>query len=435
MSKNLKPGVKYFGIVCLVFLLSFSLSGFVLANKPDQMTIITVDTGETFARSTIEEFSEKYGIEIVWQVVPYAQLWGQITTAITGGQPVDLFWIDNPWHPELGSLGMVHALNDWYSEEELASLTANYLPVTIDMLISNDKLWGLPVLAATTNFYYNEDILTELGYDNPPQTWEELETISQEAIDADLADYGIFFGWTPSESLIVHFDTFLKLFGGDWMNEDKSQWTFNSEEGIQALTYMKHLLDTGIAAPGSVEVDDWVSQNSFLAGRVPFEVNWGRVKSQLVNPEQSQVTDSGRVGLIPGIELDSYTVMGGGGWSVGITARSPEWSFKLMEYAASKPVGRRLIEGYGSEAAWKAFYEAPLVDEFTSDDYPFFAGFKQQIEYAGFRPSAYLTWYSHFRDNILNPRVHEALLGRISPEEALNQAQREAQRELESFGL
>ncbi|MFN2362990.1 MAG: hypothetical protein ABR596_01740, partial [Halarsenatibacteraceae bacterium] len=61
--------------------------------------------------------------------------------------------------------------------------------------------------------------------------------------------------------------------------------------------------------------------------------------------------------------------------------------------------------------------------------------FKDHIEYGGLRPSDNLTWYSEFRNNIFTPAMHRALLGEQDVEEALDQAQEEAQELLESRGL
>ncbi len=403
---------------------------------PEKLSIIALDLdAEQFAPG-VELFEETYGIEVEWIRLPYGQLWDQITTTIMGGATVDLYMMSNSWHPELGKLGMALPIDELMAPEELAELTANYFDITIDFLSSHGNLWGLPGTATILMFYYNSAILNELGYDDPPATWDELLQISREAVDAGLAEYGFFPGWIVGEDGMVWFDLMLKLHGGAWMNEDQTEWTFNDEAGIAALTLMKEILDEGIVPRAALEVSDWANMHTFLAGNAVFEISWVFLYGMAVDPDQSEIVDDVRVALMPGIELDTYTVLGGGGYAISPTTRSPEWSLKLLQYMKGELGGRGTMDYmYGAENCWKALYEEPYVQEFPVEEYPLREVFLEQLQHAGLRPSDYLTWYSQFRNNIFMPAVHRALLGEISVEEALNIAYDSAQRTLERAGL
>jgi len=406
--------------------------------KPEVLNIIALDIDVVQFGEAVAAFERDHGIRVEWLEFPYGQLWSQITTSITAGTTIDLYMMSNSWHAELGGLGMAIPLNDLATEAELEELTAKYFPVTVEFLTSHDgKLWGLPGTAASVSFFYNRTMLEELGYTEPPSTFDEMLAIGREALDAGLASYVYFPGWLAGhEDGMVQFDVMLKLFGGEWMNEDRSEFIFNDEAGVNALTKMKAILDEGLVPRAALETSDWDNFHFFLAGDQPFEINWNFVWGRALDPDQSSIIDDVASAPIPGIVRDTYSVLGGGGYAISPTSRSPEWAFELLKYMMSETGIKGVMrEQGGAEGTIAALYEPPAIDAFPSDQYRLVDTFKAQMEYAGLRPSHFLTWYSEFRNNIFTPALHRALLGQQTPEEALNQAQREAQAMLEREGL
>ena len=406
-----------------------------MPEKPDTLTVISQDIVTDPLAQAVEKFEQEQGIEVEWLEYPSGELWDQLTTSIVGDDTFDVFYFSGSWQAELGAQGMMLPLEDIAPREILAELESRYFQVAIDSLKAHDQLWGLPIVAATMHFFYNEAMLEELGYQEPPATWEEMLEMSREAVEAELASYGFFPGWVSAhEDGMVWFDLMLKLYDGAWMNEERTEFIFNDERGVEALTLMKEILDEGLVPRAALEQSDWDNFHYFLAGDQLFEINWSFIYPFTVNPEMSEIADEVGVALIPGIERESYTVLGPNGFGISPTTRSPEWAFKLMAYLTGEEAARGLLTSqHGSAAAFAELYDDH--PEFTVEDYALIEIFGEQMEYAGFRPSTYLTWYSEFRDNIFTPLMHEALLGEIEPQEALDQAQQQAQEILESEGL
>ncbi len=435
----MKKLLSLFLVVGLVFVLAPMAEAYPdeMPPKPDKLSIIALDIDVDQFGEGAAIFEEKYGIEVEWMEFSYGALWDQITTSIAGGTTFDLYMMSNSWHPELGKLGMAVPLDEIVSAETLAEINERYFDITVEFLSSHGHQWALPGTAATVSFFYNQTMLEELGYYEPPTTWDEMLEICREAIDAGLADYGFFPGYLAGhEDGMVQFDIMLKLHGGEWMNEDMTEWTFNSEAGVQALTLMKEMLDEGIIPRASLEQSDWDNFHYFLAGNAPFEINWNFVHKMAQDPERSDVVDDFVVGHIPGIVRDTYTVLGGGGYAISPTTRSREWSFKLLDYMHREEgaIGVMREQG-GAEATIEKIYEDPAAYGFSIEEYPVIEIYRQQLEYAGLRPSDDLSWYAEFRNNIFTPAMHRALLGQQDIEEALNQAQEEAQQMLEAEGL
>ncbi len=405
--------------------------------KPEKLSIIALDIDVDQFGEGVAIFEEEYGIEVEWMEFPYGALWDQITTSIAGGTTFDLYMMSNSWHPELGMLGMAVPLGDIVSQEKLDEINERYFDITVEFLSSHGEQWALPGTAATVTFFYNATMLEELGYEEPPATWDEMLEISRKAIDEGLADYGFFPGYLAGhEDGMVQFDIMLKLHGGEWMNEDMTEWTFHKEAGVQALTLMKEMLDEEIIPRAALEQSDWDNMHYFLAGNTPFEINWNFVHKMAQDPERSDIVDDFAVGHIPGIVKDTYTVLGGGGYAISPTTRSKEWSFVLLDYMHQVEGAIGVMEEQGgAEATIKEVYENPEEFGFLLEEYPVIEVFKEQLLYGGLRPSDDLSWYAHFRDNIFTPAMHRALLGQQDIEEALNQAYEEAQNMLDAEGL
>lgn len=409
-----------------------------MPDKPDELSIIATDIDvDQYVQIGADNFEEEYGIEVNIMSFAYGDLWDQIVTSIAGGEVFDLYQMSNSWHPELGEYGMAVALDEIVSEEELDEITDRYFDVSIEFLTSGGHLWALPGNVSTLVFFYNEAMLNELGYDYAPETWDEMIDISREAIDEGLAEHGFFPGWLAAhEDGMVWFDIMLKLHDGNWINEEQTEWTFHEEEGVKALTLMKELLNEGIVPEASLEVSDWDNYHMFLSGQTPFEINWNFVLELADDPDASDIIGDYGVDHIPGIERDTYTVLGGGGYGISPTTRSEEWAFKLTDYLhRAEPQANLLKALDGAEATVKDLYENPEDHTISREENPLMDMYEQQLGYGGLRPSDYLTWYSEFRDEIFTPAMHRALMGEQGIEEALNEAYEEAQQLLEQRGL
>jgi hypothetical protein len=88
-----------------------------------------------------------------------------------------------------------------------------------------------------------------------------------------------------------------------------------------------------------------------------------------------------------------------------------------------------MLNGRGSDISWAPLYEDKSV--FTK--LPLLATYVEQVKYGGLRPQ--LSWYGEFRDTMVLPELHAALLGQVDAKTALDDAQRKAQEHLAKSGM
>jgi len=157
-----------------------------------------------------------------------------------------------------------------YTEEELddffpIALAADYLP-------QFEARYGWPPYKSMEVMYYNEDWLAELGYDGPPETWEEFAEMACAATEQPFsgatgegASYGYVYSIDASR-----FATFTFSRGGNIINETGTGYVFGGTEGLEALTFLKGLVDQGCAAEQTERYGD---QSDFGAGRSLFTIS------------------------------------------------------------------------------------------------------------------------------------------------------------------
>lgn len=109
--------------------------------------------------------------------------------------------------------------------------------------------------------YYNVDWLNELGYENPPRTWEEFREMACAASDA---------GGTRGYVLSIDAFTFAHMltnWGGEFIELQPPAYTFAGPEGTAVLNFVRELLQEGCAV---VEMEPYGDRAAFAAGEVLF---------------------------------------------------------------------------------------------------------------------------------------------------------------------
>jgi multiple sugar transport system substrate-binding protein len=88
--------------------------------------------------------------------------------------------------------------------------------------------------------YYNQDGLTELGYDGPPKTWEEFAEMACAATDADAGTVGYEISTDASRFASMVFSRH-----GTYFAEDGSTFDFMNDTVKETMQLMKDLYDQG----------------------------------------------------------------------------------------------------------------------------------------------------------------------------------------------
>jgi len=167
----------------------------------------------------------------------YPDLREKILAAIAAESPPDLAISYQNMIAEYAEAEVIQPLDDYLlcekyglSEEDLNDYFKAFIEGDRYPAFDN-KILSWPPNRSMEVMFYNIDKLNELGYDNPPETWEEFKEMCKAAKDSGMEGYCIapsastFAGWVWSR-------------GGELLSEDGKETVFK-EQGIEALTFLK----------------------------------------------------------------------------------------------------------------------------------------------------------------------------------------------------
>jgi len=162
------------------------------------------------------------------------------------------------------------------------------------------KTYAIPLSFVALTMYYNEDMLKAAGIDSPPTDKASFEAAAQ-AMTANGNNGFLITTGFPVQQI---FQTLLHQYGGTEFSADGTKATWNSEAGVQALTWMKEASDK--YGQPNLEVD--ADLGAFKAGTAGMIWNgiW-----QVPSLTGSAVSFAGKPAPVPQIGTQPSTWAGG----------------------------------------------------------------------------------------------------------------------------
>jgi len=126
--------------------------------------------------------------------------------------------------------------------EDKADFYASFLQQGVHPAFGNQRL-GFPPNRSMEGLFYNLTWLQELGFDGPPTTPDEFRDMACAAAEANGDGTGGYI--LRDDASAVAAWTF--AFGGDVLTEDGTGYVYNGQATIDAMTFLKGMLDDGCA--------------------------------------------------------------------------------------------------------------------------------------------------------------------------------------------
>ena len=170
--------------------------------------------------------------------VPHDAYPDKITAAIPRGKGPDIFIFAQDRIGDWAVKDVIQPIGFWVGDE----VKSRFLPGTIDALIYDDELYGLPTAFKCTALYYNKKLVQ-----NPPATTEELISIGKANTNLEKKKFGLVYenGLTYYNSLWIY------GFDGGFFNADRNP-VLNQKPNIDALNFSKSLLKTHHIMPDEI---------------------------------------------------------------------------------------------------------------------------------------------------------------------------------------
>jgi multiple sugar transport system substrate-binding protein len=224
------------------------------------------DTAQSDAIDTqIDAFKAHFpNITVEPQIVPWADYWTQLQTAVAGGETFDVFWINTASLPVYASadalLPITSIVGDGGIDPSLlpAALVASYAWEGVQ--------YGLPRDFDSIALFYNKDIFDKAGvaYPDDTWTWETFRSVSEQLTDAD----NLVFGAGLQTSWQENYYNFIWQNEGRLLNDDMSASLVGEPPAAEALTYLTEFFTSELTPSIALQQSNPVADTLFPAGQV-----------------------------------------------------------------------------------------------------------------------------------------------------------------------
>gem|GEM_PF-2456196 len=363
----------------------------------------------------IEAFESEYpNIKVNVSVVGWGEYWEKTVVAILGGSGPDVFWMTMYDVISWIERGLIEDLTARIDSDPIASQHfAEMWPILTEAYTYKGRIWGMPRDFDSIAVVYNTNYVAEAGL-------PDLSAIDDHWTTDDYVDYARRmtirsgdqvqrWGAIVSGSIQEGYGNFVRTFGGEFFNEERTAMIVDSAASREAIQYLYELIHVHQVAPlGDLDI---FHQNQ--AAMIPIG-NWNlRWTRQLVpQTEVAQLPLASRTG-------QRSSMVHGLADVINPYSENKDAAFEfikfLSSYAAHEILGSTGTVIPSRQDASLLYFAADVLPG-TSTAY------LEAINYGAIYPSTPYLARNQW-EPILSSAVQRALNGEVPVEEALSTAQ------------
>lgn len=207
-------------------------------------------------------------ITVEMNTVQWGQYYQRVAAAVHAGKGPDVGALQIDQLATQSARQTLNPLDDVLGE--LAVSSDDYPAEVWDGGVFRDQRFGVPLDVHSLASYANRGMLDEAGLGEIPTDGAEYLTFLQEAQGAGIEEPF----WMPNRwPAHLMFLSLLWQFGGEPYAEDGTQATFDSDAGVQALEWMRGVVESGLS-PDNVAVDSQYTAFKDNRGAVTWDGIW-----------------------------------------------------------------------------------------------------------------------------------------------------------------
>jgi arabinogalactan oligomer/maltooligosaccharide transport system substrate-binding protein len=250
---------KHLTLILVVIMLVGLVPAATAQEAKPQLLIWADETRAPVIEDLGASFADEYGVELVVQQLAFGDIRDQLKIAGPAGEGPDVIVGGHDWLGELVTNGMLAPV-------DLGDAAADFAPGAIAALTWDGQLYGVPYAIENVGFFYNMDLVPE-----PPTTWDEVRTMSQDVIDSGKAQYG----FIRMDDDPYHFYPIQTAFGGyifgldDLGNYNPEDVGEDNAGSVAALQWVQGMIKDGLMPSG---LDNNASQTLFFDGEAAMYI-------------------------------------------------------------------------------------------------------------------------------------------------------------------
>lgn len=358
----------------------------------------------------------------------YGETLTKAVTAIRGGTGPHFSVLLAAELHSLRDMDILASVEDIDNSAETRSWLSGFFPAFMANSLAEGKTWSVPFQRSTSIYFYNKAMFREAGLnpDAPPRTWAELVDAGKKLTRREGAGgrWGVQLA-TNHGTAQWTFGALTNQVGHKLMNEAGTEVYFNHPRAIEAASFWRDMAFTHQITPQGVT--EWaVLAPNFLQGTAAMI--WSTT-GNLTNVRTNASFEFGVAGL-PGKEAPR-TVVGGGNLYIFKNANPAERAavLRFARFLTSPELAADWCIKTGYLAVRPDAWETDALKRYTAEFPPALVA-KEQLPVA----TGELSTYENQRVyKALNDNLQALLTGAKSAQQAMADAQAEADRVLRPF--
>lgn len=291
-------------------------------------------------KSIMDDFTEKTGIAVEIQVVPWDQYWTLLEAGAQGGTLPDVFWMHSNYSQMFMRNDMLLDLTDRIAQSDVID-PENYYQDILELYQYDDKTYAIPKDYDTIALWYNKTMFDEAGISYPDETWtwDTFAEAAAKLTEKNNSQYGFA---SPASYNQDGYYSMIYDMGGYIVNEDKSASGWDSPETIAAMNWWYDNL-VNVCMPTQQMMGENTTDVLFSSGRsaMTFQGSW-MVKALT---ENEYIAANADVAVLPMADDGTRkTIYNGLGWAAAAENPNVENAWKLLEYLGSEEAQRKQAE-------------------------------------------------------------------------------------------
>jgi ABC-type glycerol-3-phosphate transport system substrate-binding protein len=345
------------------------------------------------------------GIDLKVEMQPWANRDEKVAAAFAGKKGPDVLLLIPDQLPQYVKNGSLEPVDDVVEPDK-----SKFLPAAIPGLTVDGKVYGAPIYHTVTTTMYNKKLLDKAGITTPPETWDEIKAAAPKLKAAGFStlDYSA----SPEASLNLNFYPLLWQAGGKVFDDGGKTVAFNQAPGVEALTFLKSLYDEGAVPKSALTNGNVVADQPFGKGQVAMAFTSTPADAKTV------AGTWGAANVVIGTPLTEEKQVGfglPGGLSVNAASENVDAAKKFLSFMIQPAQLESLSKASGFFTP-RTDVKAPITD-------PIAQKFADALQYTfPGEPNPVARQVM----SLLSAEIQAALTGKKAPQQALDDAAKQA---------
>lgn len=209
--------------------------------------------------------AENKNVDLKIEIVSWNDIYSVVSTRIQSKQQPDILNISG--FADYVADDLLMKATDYVSEKT----QKNFIPSFWESNSIDGTVWALPILASCRSLFCNMDLLSQAGVSAPPTTWDEVLDACQKVKDKfgdSIVPWGLDISQDEGQAAFSYYSW---NFGGGFV-DDSGNWALNSDANVQAVEYIKKLIDSGYCNSAPYTDTRYPLQDAFSAGTLAMMI-------------------------------------------------------------------------------------------------------------------------------------------------------------------